>query len=62
MVGGNWERGRWEREHDRDYGRHGRYGRDRQYEEHGQYGPRGDMDGDGVPNRFDRFPRDPNRS
>ncbi|MDB5859134.1 MAG: hypothetical protein JWQ76_2823 [Ramlibacter sp.] len=53
MVGGNWERGRWEREHDREY---------RDQARNGQYGPRGDMDGDGVQNRFDRFPRNPNRS
>ena len=25
------------------------------------YGPNGDFDGDGVPNRFDRFPGDPYR-
>jgi hypothetical protein len=61
MVGGNWERGRWEREHDRDYDRQGRYGR-HDYERQSLYGPRGDMDGDGVQNRFDRFPRNPNRS
>jgi hypothetical protein len=65
LVGGNWERGRWEREHDRDYDQHGRYGRrdyGRDYERQSMYGPRGDMDGDGVQNRFDRFPRNPNRS
>jgi hypothetical protein len=25
------------------------------------YGPRGDLDRDGIPNRYDRFPRNPNR-
>ncbi len=39
------------------------WGHQRHYE-HGRnmyaYGPRGDFDHDGIPNRYDRFPRNPN--
>ncbi|MDB5899506.1 MAG: hypothetical protein JWP22_443 [Ramlibacter sp.] len=41
--------GNWER---------GRHHGDR----YGENGPRGDRDGDGVQNRFDRFPNNPRRS
>jgi len=68
MVGGNWERGpNGDRDHD---GIPNRYDADSR-----RYGPNGDMDhdgianqydkdrdGDGVPNRRDRFPDDPRRS
>jgi hypothetical protein len=55
LAGGDWVR----------RGDH-RYGYDdRRYDERrygGRFGPYGDRDGEGVPNRYDRFPDDPNRS
>jgi hypothetical protein len=58
-----WVRGHWERE------RHGyRYVEPRWTEEGGRWRlergrwARGDRDGDGVPNRLDRRPNNPNRS
>jgi hypothetical protein len=47
MVGGNWER------------HHGYRDRDDRY---GESRPNGDRDRDGVINRYDRHPNDPNRS
>jgi hypothetical protein len=41
--------GNWERGHHRG-------------DRYGENGPRGDRDGDGVQNRFDRFPNNPRRS
>lgn len=51
LVGGNWEHRMEQREARRE----------RRWEEHHHARGR-DFDGDGVPDRFDRFPRNPNRS
>jgi hypothetical protein len=49
LIGGDWVR------------RDDRYGYDERRHSR-RFGPYGDRDGDGVQNRFDRFPNNPNRS
>lgn len=49
--GRGWRRDAYRREHRGWYGDH----------HNRRFGPYGDLDGDGVPNRFDRFPENPYR-
>jgi hypothetical protein len=53
LVGGDWV----QRD---DYAQNRRYGYERRHRH--LNGPYGDRDGDGVLNRYDRFPNDPDRS